>query len=85
MATKTFEIYETCTGHTMIEAGRDIIELLSDEEIEDHVLIHTFEAKTYVEAMQKRNDFLGFGKYYPMTDKKTGLPYPEHFEEFPDV
>lgn len=32
------------------------------------ILLITFEADSYEEAAQMRNDFLGWGKYHPMED-----------------
>lgn len=32
------------------------------------VLLTSFEADSYVEAAQKRNDFFGWGKYQPMKE-----------------
>lgn len=84
MATKTFQIWETPEGSFVVEKGRPLGPLLSEEEIEDSIMLHEFEANSYVDMMQKRNDFLGFGKYHPMKDD-DGNFFAEDFEEFINV
>lgn len=45
-------------------------------------VVHEFEAISYIDACQQYNDFLGHGKYKPMIDPSTGLPYSEDIAEF---
>lgn len=87
MATKTFQIWESPDGTTMIEKGNPQFHLLFEpEDLEQNRvnLLHEFQATTWNEACQKRNDFLGFGEYHPMSDPKFGLPFPEDSTEFQD-
>ncbi len=50
----------------LIEHGKFSSEEASFEGVPE--LLTSFEADSYEEAAQKRNDFLGWGKYHPMED-----------------
>ncbi|MBV8273573.1 MAG: hypothetical protein JO067_15005 [Cupriavidus sp.] len=71
MTLTVFEIWEQVSPlggvcHTLIKKG--------DFEKEAHlfegtpILLKTFEAGSYNEAAQVRNDFFGWGEYIPMDD-----------------
>lgn len=75
---KTFHIWQTKTGSTLIEAGRVLPQFLMDDM---EKIIHTFTASSYTESMQKYHAYMGFGEYRPMMDEE-GQPYPEDSEEY---
>lgn len=68
---KTYELWEAVSPE-----GGSQFALLEAGQIATHtplfegtpMLLTTFDADSYEEAAQKRNDFLGWGKYHPMKD-----------------
>lgn len=68
---KTYEIWAAISPRGVSE-----VSLLEAGQIDEErhlfagtpVLLTSFEADTYVEAAQKRNDFFGWGKYHPMNE-----------------
>ena len=72
MGPKTYNLWEAITP-----SGASEISLLEPWQFEEQAhlfsgrpeLLATFEAETYEEAAQMRNDFLGWGKYIPMDDE----------------
>lgn len=67
---KVYELWEARdelgAEYSLLEAGT-FHEHAADFQGTPHLLT-TFEADSYIEAAQKRNDFLGWGKYHPMRE-----------------
>ncbi|MCA3184113.1 MAG: hypothetical protein INH12_21475 [Cupriavidus sp.] len=71
MTNRIYEIWEAISPTGVTEVA-----LLEAGQIEEHralfvsepTLLTSFEADSYIEAAQKRNDFFGWEKYHPMKE-----------------
>ncbi|MCA3184111.1 MULTISPECIES: hypothetical protein [unclassified Cupriavidus] len=71
MAKTTYEIWRAISSDgvaqvVLLQAGQ----IETERPLLDGVpiLLTTFEANSYIEAAQMRNDFFGWGKYHPMKE-----------------
>jgi len=83
MALKTHNIWKDQDGNPgLYPAGNETSD--PDFSLTTWKLLHTFECKTWGEALQIFNDFLGHGEYSYALDEATGLPMDYYFKEFED-
>ncbi len=75
---KTFNIWQTKTGSTVVEEGRKLPAFLMEDLVE---ILHTFTASNDNEMMQTYYTYMGFGTYRPLLDE-DGQPYLEDSEEY---
>lgn len=73
-----FEIWEDPTGSTVVIEGTNMSVHFND--LSEAKRVHTFESKTWGEALQVYNDFYGFGPRNYIKDENGDI-LPEYFEE----
>lgn len=83
MAYKKFNLWKTDSGSVLLEDDvADLDSYFLEEELGSRQIVYSFEAKTWGEALQKRNAFFGYGPYVFKIDPKTNEPEERYYKEF---
>lgn len=82
MPAKKFQIWKSFEDDFLLDENHDITHFVDVSLLSGYFMVYEFEAINYIDCLQKRNDYFGYGKYKPMIDPSTNEPYPEDLEEF---
>jgi len=77
VATK-YNIWKTSSGSCLLPDG---IGESKEKLLECEKVLHSFEAFSFGEALQKMNDYFGWGPYSFVLNPETNEPEPFYFEK----